>query len=83
MRTNLAADQFWNTFPAELMTSLEEIVEVVMMLLHGEDKKANGTGSQKPLVGQAVEINCQDYHFRKQHDFCDPAISRLHALGDG
>ena len=65
-------------FPPESFTPLEKIVEVVLMLLNGDGKQANGTGVEKPLIGQIVEVNCQNHYFRKQHDFCDDVIAAIY-----
>ena len=42
VRTNLLTNKQWENFPSDYFTPLEKIVEVVMMLIDGDGKKANG-----------------------------------------
>jgi len=54
---------------------IEKIVEVVLMLLDGDGKQANGASSGKPLIGQTVELSGTKYYFRQQSDYCDEAMA--------
>ncbi|KAK5676653.1 hypothetical protein LTS10_010954 [Elasticomyces elasticus] len=68
VRTNLLSDEAWKTFPEEYFTPVEKVVEVVMMLMEDSDK---------PMVGQTVEISGRKHYFRRQYEFCDEAMETV------
>jgi hypothetical protein len=61
-------------FPEPLLTPINKVVEVVLMLMDGEDSKAsNGC----PLWGQMVEINGTRHYFRFQPEYCDASMAAV------
>lgn len=77
VRTNLLSDAQWENFPPDYFTPLDKIVDVVMMLIDGDGKEANGASAAEPLWGQAVEVNCDKHYFRKQHEYCDDRMEAV------
>ena len=60
----------WDKFRPEFFVPIEKVVEVVMMLL---DKAS----SDKPLIGQTVELSGTKHYFRTQVDYCDEAMAAV------
>ncbi|KAK3724875.1 hypothetical protein LTR37_000923 [Vermiconidia calcicola] len=77
VRTNLLSDDLWEKFPKEYFVPIEKVVEVVMMLLDGDGKQADGADFQKALVGQTVEILGTSHYFRTQVEYCDEAMAAV------
>ena len=80
VRTNLLTETQWDNFPPEYFTPLGKIVEVVLMLVNGDAKQGGSTDA--PLYGQAVEVNCDKYYFRTQHEYCDEKMAALMGATD-
>ena len=74
VRTNLLTNEQWQRFPQDYFTPVEKIVEVVVMLINGDGKQGSG---EKPLWGQAVEVNGDQHYFREQHEYCDEKMAAV------
>ena len=61
-------------FPEQLLTSIDTVVEAVLMLMDGRNAE---TTSNKTLVGQTVEICGTKHYFRKQIDYCDATMAAV------
>lgn len=66
MRTNILPDQVWQAFPESMLTPVEKVVEMVRVLLEGEQH-----------VGQTVEVFRDKHWFRKQYEYCEPGMAAL------
>lgn len=66
-------------FPEQLLTPVSKVVEVVLMLLDGNDTNSSASG---PLFGETVEISGVSHYFRKQPDYCDSTMEALMVATD-
>lgn len=65
MKTPLLSDKEWETFGDTRWTPIEKVVEVVEMLVEGED------------WGKTVEISGRKHYFREQAEYCDDDMRRV------
>jgi NAD(P)-dependent dehydrogenase (short-subunit alcohol dehydrogenase family) len=65
MRTALLSEKEWETFGDTSWTPVEKVVEVVKMLLEGEE------------WGKTVEISGGKHYWREHADYCDEDMRRV------
>jgi NAD(P)-dependent dehydrogenase (short-subunit alcohol dehydrogenase family) len=79
VRTNLLDASGWAAFPDEFFTPVEKIVEVVLMLVDGDDM-VDGKGvriSADRAWGRAVEVNGRNHYFREMPEYYDDQMRQV------
>ena len=61
-------------FPESFLTSIDIVVEAVLMLMDGNDTE---TGSNEAFVGKTVEVSGTKHYFRKQIEYCDAPMAAV------
>ncbi|KAJ5081314.1 hypothetical protein NUU61_009578 [Penicillium alfredii] len=83
VRTNLVADAIWDSFPTHLLIPMEDVLNVILMLLDGEQKNSeivDGSGtrvSASQLYGRTVEVSNSHFYFREQPEYSDEGMKEL------
>src|SRR4051812_31473688 len=79
VRPNLLDASGWAAFPDEFFTPVEKIVEMVLMLVDGDDMvDGNGVGISADWAwGRAVEVNGRNHYFREMPEYCDDQMRQV------